>query len=137
MMKKIAFVLALMMVFVFTACTSKTVMVDVDYGDSRLYSKEDMDTAAKIILEEFAQMKGAELQSLNYTSDECNSQENIDWMNDLANREVQYTQCIEFASKFRSPEEGGGSWIPDSEYNWHWWLARADGGEWELMTFGY
>ena len=39
------------MVFVFTACTNKTVTVDVDYGDSRLYSKEDMDTAAKIILE--------------------------------------------------------------------------------------
>lgn len=137
MKKNIAFVLAIMMVFVFTACTNKTVTVDVDYGDSGLYSKEDMDTAARIILEEFAQMKGAELHSLNYTSDECNSQENIDWMNNLANKDVQYTQCIEFASKFQSPEEGGGSWIPDSEYNWHWWLARTDGGEWELMTFGY
>ncbi len=79
------------MVFVFTACTNKTVTVDVDYGDSSLYTKEDMDAAIEIIQEEFAQMEGAVLYSLSYSSDECNSQENIDWMNDLADGAVQYT----------------------------------------------
>ncbi len=137
MQKYIAISMVFIMVFVFTACTNKTVTVDVDYGDSSLYTKEDMDAAIEIIQEEFAQMEGAELHSLSYSSDECNSQKNIDWMNDLTDGAVQYTQCIEFASKFQSPAEGGGSWIPDSEYNWHWWLARTDGGDWDLLTFGY
>ena len=137
MNKYIAIVIALMMVFVFTACTNKTVTVDVDYGDSSLYSKEDMDAAVGIIQEKFAQMKGAELHSLSYTSDECNGQKNNDWMNDLTDGDVRYTQCIEFASKFRSPKEGGGSWNPDFEYHWHWWLARTDDGDWDLLTYGY
>ena len=26
----------------------------------------------------------------------------------------------------------------DTEYTgWKWWLARSDGGEWKLMTWGY
>ena len=26
----------------------------------------------------------------------------------------------------------------DEEYtDWPWWLARSDGGEWKLMTYGY
>jgi len=37
-----------------------------------------------------------------------------------------------------SPKEGGGAWEPDYEYSdWQWWLARTDGGEWQLITWGY
>ncbi len=32
----------------------------------------------------------------------------------------------------------GGAWEADKEYeDYEWWLARTDGGEWELKTSGY
>ena len=49
-----------------------------------------------------------------------------------------FTQCIMFKSNFHSPKEGGGAWNADEEYtDWQWWLARSDGGQWKLMTWGY
>ena len=33
---------------------------------------------------------------------------------------------------------GAGVWNPDFEYtNRRWWLARTEGGEWKLITWGY
>ena len=64
---------------------------------------------------------------------------NIEWMNDLRtedNKEA-FTQCIAFKSSFRSPKNGGGAWEANEEYTWSWWLARCEGGEWKLMTWGY
>ena len=60
-------------------------------------------------------------------------------MNDLRtedNKEA-FTQCIAFKSSFRSPKNGGGAWEANEEYTWSWWLARCEGGEWKLMTWGY
>ena len=58
-------------------------------------------------------------------------------MNNLSGGEP-LTQCIEFLSDFNSPREGGGAWQADYEYNdWQWWLARTDGGSWQLLTWGY
>jgi len=32
----------------------------------------------------------------------------------------------------------GGAWEADKEYtDWQWWLAREEGGDWELLTWGY
>jgi D-alanyl-D-alanine carboxypeptidase len=45
---------------------------------------------------------------------------------------------ISFYTDFHSPVEGGGAWEPDTEYNDdEWWLARTEGGAWELLTWGY
>ena len=49
-----------------------------------------------------------------------------------------FSQCILFKSDFHSPKKGGGAWNADQVYtDWQWWLARADGGTWKLMTWGY
>ena len=100
-----------------------------------------MDTAIDQIKETFKSLEGCELHSLSYSSDDvCLDQENIVWMNDLehANDDKQvFTQCIMFNSSFRSPKKGGGAWEPNEEYTWSWWLARSEGGEWKLMTYGY
>lgn len=112
--------------------------VDIDYGESDLYSKADMDAAIALIQDEFNTWEGCELHSIRYISDECNSAENIAWMNDLGYAGTEVTQCIEFESDFHSPKNGGGGWEPDMEYmNWQWWLARTDDGEWNLITWGY
>ena len=79
-------------------------------------------------------------KTLFYMPDEeCNNADNIEWMNNLRtddNKEA-FTQCIAFESSFRSPKKGGGAWEANEEYTWSWWLARSEGGEWNLMTWGY
>ena len=114
--------------------------VKIDYGTSSIYSKKDMDAAIKIIMKEFEAFEGCELHSLSYTSDEeCNTAENIAWMNQCKAKDDPevFTQCIAFDSSFRSPENGGGAWEANEEYTWSWWLARSEGGKWKLMTWGY
>lgn len=144
-MKKIlkAF-LALACVTALAACGSKkqdTAAVEIDYGTSELYTREDMDEAIKLIQEEFSKWEGCELHSIAYTSDDDCNEDNIAWMNQLeaeGDAKETFTQCIQFKSNFHSPKEGGGAWNPDQEYtDWGWWLARADGGKWKLMTWGY
>ena len=138
MKKGFAFFAAVIMVFGLVACSDSIKDVAIDYGKSDIYSKSDMDAAIELIEKEFATWEGCELHSISYTSDECNSEKNLEWMNDLGDENAEFTQCIEFVSDFHSPKAGGGAWNADSEYtNWQWWLARADNGEWNLMTWGY
>ena len=100
-----------------------------------------MNAAIQLIMDTFSTWAGCELHSISYVSDEkCNS-ENIAWMNELAaanDLNEQFDQCIMFKSDFHSPKKGGGAWNADEEYtDWQWWLARTDGGQWKLMTWGY
>lgn len=49
-------------------------------------------------------------------------------------------KSIEFYTDFHSPEkdEDAGAWAPDREYtNYGWWLARTEGGKWQLLNWGY
>ena len=113
--------------------------VKIDYGNSSIYTEDDMNAAIEIIKNEFNSWDGCELHSLSYSSDDyCNSTDIIAWMNELeeANDATEeFTQCIMFESSFHSPKKGGGAWNADEEYTWSWWLARSEGGEWKLMTW--
>jgi len=103
---------------------------------SDLYTAEDLADAEAKIREEFDTW-GCELLGLEYAGDDCCTDENLAWMNNLSGS-GNFTQCAEFLSDFTSPKEGGGAWEPDYEYSdWQWWLARTDGGEWQLITWGY
>lgn len=142
MKKIIAMVLCLVLASSLVAFgKADTSKVIIDYGTSFVYTKDDMDAAIEVIRKQFSSFEGCELHSLSYMSDEeCNNADNIFWMNDLEkandNKEV-FTQCIAFDSSFRSPKQGGGAWEANEEYTWSWWLARSEGGKWELMTWGY
>lgn len=141
-MKKVFVLLAAILIALgFAACSGASEAapkIDIDYGESDIYSKADMDAAIALIQNEFSTWEGCELHEIRYTSDECNSEENIEWMNDLGDGNTEFTQCIEFESDFHSPKNGGGAWEADTEYrNWQWWLARTDDGEWNLMTWGF
>lgn len=100
-----------------------------------------MDSAIELIKKEFSEWEGCELHSISYSSDEECNEENIAWLNDLANLQTPnstFTQCIMFKSDFHSPKNGGGAWNSDYEYtDWQWWLARMDNGRWFLLTWGY
>ena len=138
MKRSFAFLVGVILAFELAACDSNVKNVTIDYGQSDIYSRSDMDAAIELIKNEFSTWEGCELHSISYTSDECNNEKNIEWMNDLGDENSEFTQCIEFISDFHSPKTGGGAWNADSEYtNWQWWLARMDDGEWNLMTWGY
>lgn len=138
MKKYIAFYLAVAIAFGLTSCGKKEKDAVIDYGKSSIYSQADMDAAIELIQNEFATWEGCELHSIRYLSDDCNTEENISWMNDLGDGDTEFTQCILFISDFHSPKKGGGAWNPDSEYTgWQWWLARTGNGNWQLMTWGY
>ena len=48
--------------------------VKIDYGNSALYSEEDMNAAIQLITDTFSTWEGCELHSISYVSDEkCDS----------------------------------------------------------------
>lgn len=106
----------------------------IDYGSSEIYSREDMDEAIAQIKDQFYSWKGCKLYSIYYTDDSF-CQRELDYVNTLTD-DANYTECIVFRTRFRSPILGGGAWNANSEYDWSWYLARTDGGEWELLTWG-
>lgn len=123
MKKHLALFAAMLITFGLVACGNNIQDIAIDYGKSNIYSKSDMDAAIEVIKDEFAAWEGCELHSISYTSDECNSKENIDWVNSLredgsitvTNESAEFTQCIEFVSDFHSPKAGGGAWEMDYE----------------------
>lgn len=109
----------------------------IDYGASETYAQADMDAAIALIKAEIATWDGVALHSVRYAGDEANSDENLAWLNGLKEDE-NYIQCIEFLTDIHSPVKGGGAWMPDREYtDWQWWLARAEGGDWQIVSWGY
>ena len=117
--------------------------IEIDYGESYIYSRQDMDEAIEVIIGEFSTWEGCELHSIAYSSDEFCNDSNIAWMNELeeaddAGKREDFTQCIMFTGSFHTPKYNAGAWNPDEEYtDWQWWLARSESGQWKLMTSGY
>ncbi len=138
--KQILLPALLLFSFVLPACmqnTGNSKDVQIDYGNSEIYTREDMDAAIAKIRSEFDGWEGCKLHSLRYGSDESSSPETLDWMNELGDG-PEYTECIRFISDFHSPKQSGGPLNPDQEYtDYSWYLARTDDGDWDLLTWGY
>ena len=133
-MKILAFFLAVVMLFVpLSACGGDPAVI---YGDSELYSKRDIDKAVDEIMDKFGSWRGCKMYSLAYGGDEKCLRE-LEYCNSLASDGEVYDQCIVFESVFRSPLRGGGAWEPNEIYTWSWYLARTNGGRWDLLTWGY
>ena len=108
----------------------------VDYKTSEIYSEDDMNKAIEVILREFNTWEGCVMKELSYTDDKT-CEDNLSYINTLA-VDTKYDECIVFTSTFHSPVEGGDAWEPDYDYgNWEWYLGRTDGGDWDLLTWGY
>ena len=105
--------------------TQEPPKVEIDYGNSELYTQEDMDAAIQVIEAEFATWEGCELHSLAYGGDAACSDENIEWLNGLEMKEQTepFTQCILFSSSFHSPVEQRDAWNADTEYEGLQWLS--------------
>ena len=113
--------------------------VTVDYGVSALYTEAELSEAAVQVKCIFASFAGCELHTLRYAGDECNTEENLAWMNEL-DEGKGFVQVVEFISDFHSSIHPGEdtAWEADKEYTgWEWWLARTADGGWQLLTWGY
>lgn len=111
--------------------------IKIDYSDKGIYSEQEVDLAAHEIKEKVSQFRGrlffdkAVLYSLKVEGEDC-----LEYCRSL-NDDADYTEAVCFSSVMRSPVTGGGGWNSNSIYHWNWYLARTDGGEWELITWGY
>lgn len=120
---------------------SGEVSLMVSYGDSEMYTAEDIDAALDVVMAEFNTWTGAKMKRITFTNDETCAAD-LDYCNSLReDGEPEYTQAMVIMSDFHSPsgaDAEGTAWEPDTDYNdYSWHLARTDGGEWHLLTWGY
>ena len=110
--------------------------VEIILGSSGIYSPEELDKAAAAVRTGFEEFEGCTLHRIRYAGDENCTEENLKWLNEL-NPDGHYTQIAEFLTDFYSPVENG-AWEADTEYtDYQWWLARSEGGDWEVVSRGY
>lgn len=107
----------------------------IDYGNSEVYSKEDMDCAIELIKTIFSSWDECKLYSISYTDDGL-CQRELEYCNTLADEGVVYTECMVFRTRFRTSIFAGYSWNANFEYNWSWYFAKTENGTWELLTWG-
>ncbi len=135
-MKKLTILLAVILsTFLLYSCRGNVSSVSIDYGDSQIYTKQDMDDAISLIKAEFKEFDGCVLHSLKFAGDtKCKN--NIEYCNSL-DKDANFSECMIFTSSFQTPKNGDGAWSGDTEYDWEWYLARNTNGKWELLTYGY
>ncbi len=141
MKKLLCAVLSLFILLLFSSCSVKPGNVEnakIDYGASEKYSKEDMDSAIRLVFSEFKTWSGFELYSVAYAGDEiCLDKDELDYCNSLREG-AEFVDCIIFYSSFHTPPGCDNGFNSNEDYNgWSWYLAREKGGEWQLLTWGY
>ena len=133
-MKKI---LASFLAAVILLTCTQAAALEINYGASEIYTQAEMKDAVKIIKKQFGEWKGCKLKNIRYAGDDANNAENLKWLQSLRPQE-NFIQCIEFFSDFYVGKKTNTTFNPDSNYkDWQWWLARSEGGNWQLVTFGY
>ena len=74
----------------------------IDCGDSALYTVEERNDAAKLVADKINSIEGCKLFLVKYNGDE-ESQNNLDYCNELAKDNVEYVDCAVFTSYFLVP----------------------------------
>lgn len=130
-------ILLLLIVFAFSGCSNRMANTKIDLGKSEVFTYQDLEAAANIIFNEIKTWNSVStVYSISYCGDRESSGQ-LDYCKSLS--EKQYTQCVVFESSFKSAGSSRSEGFnPNSMYDgWCWYLARTDGGEWELLTWGY
>ena len=146
-------VLALAMGLMMTACSNEAKATEndspeistyfsVDYGDSKIYSQEDLEKAsleAQFIL---GSWKDVEVTRFAYAGDDRNTDENIAWMNDLAEGQgigEKIVSCACFVADFKTGDDVGEmTFNTNFEYkDYEWWVGQGESGKWYQLSNGY
>ena len=70
----------------------------IDYGDSKLYTTEEIDDVVDLVKDEFKTLDGCTLYTLSYAGDEWSEREK-DYRNS-GQEETKYVSCIVLNSSF-------------------------------------
>lgn len=133
MTRKISAALVAGLLMLVLCSCGKTGAAYVDCGNSEIYSKIDIETAASVVKTRFLTLKGCTLHYLKYAGDEI-SEGSLDYCKDF---DKDFEKCIVFESSFQSPKNGGEVWNPDDEYTWRWYVAKRPLGGWKVVSYGY
>ncbi len=119
-------------------CGSKAINYTVDYGTSEIYTNKDMEKAIDAIFDEFNDFEDrCTMINISYAGDEEVTKENLDYCNALGQEKTEYVDCIVFQTTFRTPMKTKGAFNSNTTYDWTWYLAREEGKDWVVLTFGY
>ena len=111
--------------------------VSIKYGISKMYTKEDMDAAIEVIIDDFYLYRGRRLFSLSYSGDERSIKE-LDYCNSFEKYDEKFAECIVFDSFSIFYKLPGGEGSYENTINfWSWILARTENGPWQLISCGY
>ena len=145
MKKAFLFCLVLLLALTLSACTDLfgSPSYPIEYGESALFTQEQLEGCVKLIQKEFRTWRGCELHSITYAGDQWSTLDNLIWLNELAEARglgVVFTECALFLTDYHSPvkEIEGEAWNLDYEYtDWQWWLGCTESGNMVLMDWGY
>ena len=112
--------------------------VEIDYGKSEVFSKEELDEIFVQVKCGFAAWEGCELHALRYGGDKSTRKKKLDWLNSIEEGS-KYVKVVKVTGDFRSPKDAGETaWEPDTEYtDYQWWLGCGEDGSWSVVSTGY
>ena len=137
-MKKLAILVFIPIIFL-TSCHLNKKPVDmsqcvIDYGNSKIYSQEELNEGINVIKNEFSQLYDHTVYSIKYTTDEESLSE-LNYYN--PSFENRFTECMVFSSDFKCPPYDTEVRSKNEEiYDWKWVLAREKDGEWTVIASG-
>ncbi len=110
--------------------------VDIDYGSSQLFTRDELEDAVGLIRDEFDNWDGCEMRSLTYAGDDNNTEDNKKWLGSM--EDTEYDAVCEFTCDFITLPDAPIQWEPDEEYkDYQFWLGQKADGGWDLVTWGY
>jgi hypothetical protein len=129
MKKLFCFLFAAIMLFSLSSCSSRR--IKIDYGESDLYTLEERETVANMIIEYF-EAKDNELFDLKFAGDSiCSSQ--LEMFNRQEDKE--YEECLVYIANYSTPE--AIKYFNQPERTTGFSYVKEPGGEWYLKGIGW
>jgi hypothetical protein len=129
MKKLFCFLLAAIMLFSLSSCSSRR--IKIDYGESDLYTLEERETVANMIIEYF-EAEDNELIDLKFAGDSiCSSQ--LEMFNRQEDKE--YEECLVYIAHYSTPE--AIKYFNQPERTTGFSYVKEPGGEWYLKGIGW
>lgn len=123
MKKTFAVVMSVFLCFALISCAGKTDTVEITLNDSSIHSKEDLQAAVNVVLNEFRMYyKDCTLTKLLYEGDIGLSED---------------SDVIELLSEFKTGPNPNEPMNPNNEYtSYRWILQKKSNGDWGLTNRG-
>ena len=138
MKKNTCIILCFILIICLCACgaihenigTMDNAVINLD-GQS-YYTKQELESALGVVESKFKTWPGFVMNSIevSYAGDDAS------YCNELS-EDIVYDEALTFTSSFTTGENDWDGFSKNVTYeNWNWYLARANGGQWHLVSWG-